>query len=242
MRRFPIGLTITAAAALAVLVGLGVWQLQRLAWKERLLAETAALRRAPAQPIAPVLRRAAAGADVAFIRVAVSCQPQAAPAPAAYRYAVRGGTIAWRLLTACRLPPGPFDCVILDRGLVASDAGGMAPQPAAFPAPGQVVGVLRELGARPLLGGEDMDRPGAPPAFRVVDRRALARLATAAGLARPAPLLLAVESEAPPLAGVDPAALPESIPNNHLGYALTWFGLALALVWIWAARVLGGGS
>jgi surfeit locus 1 family protein len=240
VRRFPIGLTIAAAIAFAVLIGLRVWQLQRLAWKERLLADVAALRNAPAQPIAPVLHRAAVGADVAFIRVEVTCQPSAAPA--AFRYAVRGGTIAWRLLTACRLPSGPFDGVILDRGLVASDSGHMAPRPADFAAPGEVVGVLRELGARPLLGGEDMDRPGAALAFRVVDRRALARLAAAAGLARPAPLLLAVEGETPALAGVSPAPLPESIPNNHLGYALTWFGLALALAWIWAARVFGAGS
>ena len=36
-------------AAFAVLVGLGVWQLQRLKWKEAILARVAALQWAPAR-------------------------------------------------------------------------------------------------------------------------------------------------------------------------------------------------
>ena len=76
----------------------------------------------------------------------------------------------------------------------------------------------------------------------MVDADALASIAGASQIARPAPYMLAVEAESPPLAGVLPAPLPQDIPNNHLGYALTWFGLAIALVWIWAARVFGRGN
>ena len=32
-RRFPVGLTIAVAISLAILIGLGSWQLQRLHWK-----------------------------------------------------------------------------------------------------------------------------------------------------------------------------------------------------------------
>ena len=42
-RRFPVGLTIAVAISLSILIGLGVWQLQRLAWKESLLARVEAL-------------------------------------------------------------------------------------------------------------------------------------------------------------------------------------------------------
>ena len=43
LRRFPWGLTVTVLIALAILVALGVWQLQRLEWKEGVLARRAAV-------------------------------------------------------------------------------------------------------------------------------------------------------------------------------------------------------
>jgi len=46
-RGFPIGLTISAAIAFLILIGLGTWQVQRLHWKEGLLARIAALQAAP---------------------------------------------------------------------------------------------------------------------------------------------------------------------------------------------------
>jgi len=39
IRRLPIIPTIVVAAAVAVMIGLGIWQLQRAKWKERLLAQ-----------------------------------------------------------------------------------------------------------------------------------------------------------------------------------------------------------
>ncbi len=48
---FPYGLTIAVAVCLVILLGLGAWQMQRLAWKETLLARIAALQDAPAQPV-----------------------------------------------------------------------------------------------------------------------------------------------------------------------------------------------
>ncbi len=34
-----------------------------------------------------------------------------------------------------------------------------------------------------------------------------------------------------------PAPLPLDIPNNHLGYAITWFGLAAALAGVYLAML-----
>jgi cytochrome oxidase assembly protein ShyY1 len=47
MRRLPIFPTIVVAAAVALLVGLGLWQLQRAKWKEGLLAHYAAAQKMP---------------------------------------------------------------------------------------------------------------------------------------------------------------------------------------------------
>jgi surfeit locus 1 family protein len=35
-----------------------------------------------------------------------------------------------------------------------------------------------------------------------------------------------------------PAPVPPDIPNRHLEYALTWFGLAAALIGVYAAMLL----
>src|SRR3954462_14116855 len=89
-RRFPVGLTIAVAIAFAILVGLGTWQVQRLHWKEGVLARIAALKAAPAQPLGPALDRAAAGQDVNFTRVSATC-PGLAAAPFVELYAIKDG-------------------------------------------------------------------------------------------------------------------------------------------------------
>jgi len=47
IRRLPIFPTVIAAAAVAMLVGLGVWQLQRAKWKEGVIAHFAAAQKLP---------------------------------------------------------------------------------------------------------------------------------------------------------------------------------------------------
>ena len=71
-RKFPIALTIAAAIAFAILVGLGTWQMQRMHWKEQLLTRIAATQKLPAQPLSQVLARAAAGEEVERVRCRVS--------------------------------------------------------------------------------------------------------------------------------------------------------------------------
>ena len=70
-RRFPIGLTIATVIALTILCGLGSWQLQRLHWKEGVLARLEALKTAPALPLVQVLTATARPEDLAWTRVSV---------------------------------------------------------------------------------------------------------------------------------------------------------------------------
>jgi surfeit locus 1 family protein len=234
VKRFPVGLTLVAAFALAVLIGLGAWQLQRLAWKEHLLARIAALQTARPRPIGDALTAAARGEDMAFTRVAATCLPPTSPAPAVYRYALRDGRVGWRLMSSCVLTGAPWPGVVLDRGLVTRFAGQMEPAAATFPATVQVIGVLRAPGRHSFLDAPPSRTPDGALVLQAVDPAAL-RL-VAGGVT--APLYLAVESETPAPAGITPAALPQDVPNNHFVYALTWFGLAGVLVWMWAAYVI----
>ena len=56
--------------------------------------------------------------------------------------------------------------------------------------------------------------------------------------AAPAPIYLMVERPAPEGQGPIPAPVPADIPNRHLEYALTWFGLAASLIGVYAAMLL----
>ena len=140
-RGFPVGLTIAVAIALAILVGLGTWQLQRMAWKRAVLDRIAALQAAPARPIAPVLARLAEGADADFTRVTVTC-PGLASAPFLELYSVRDGQAGSRLISACPVSGAAYATVLVDRGFVA-DTVSARPPVAVSQAPVTVQGVLR---------------------------------------------------------------------------------------------------
>ena len=238
MRRFPVALTISAAVVFAILVSLGLWQLYRMSWKQDLLARVEALRTAPARPLDETLVLERAAGMVEFRRVIVTCASPSGPTPDAYRYAVPDGQVGWRLLSACRLQGGLFDGIVLDRGVVSRLTGSMAPTLGSYARPGVVIGVLRRPGAKPWLGAAETAAVSGARVFRVLDAAALLRIAGESGLRRPAPYVLAVESEAPALQGVVPAALPQDIPNNHLVYALTWFALAAVMTWFYGAMLI----
>ena len=233
--RFPWGLTITVLIVFTILIGLGDWQLRRLAWKEALLTQIAALAHAPARPLQGVL---GAKGPLEFMRVQADCLPRASPAATLYRYAVADGRIGWRLMSACRVVGAPFDGILLDRGLVTRFAGHTAPVAGVYAPPGRVIGVLRAPGSTPWLGPAMMDGGPGFAALRVADGPSILAFAKMDGLTRPAPYILAVESETPALAGVVPQAIPADIPNNHLVYALTWFALAGILAWFYLAMLV----
>jgi surfeit locus 1 family protein len=54
-----------------------------------------------------------------------------------------------------------------------------------------------------------------------------------------APFYVAQEAPVPPGGWPKPGPIKVSLPDNHLGYAITWFGLALALVGVYIAFVVG---
>ena len=206
--RFPFVLSLVCAAAFAVLVGLGAWQLQRLHWKQAELARIARLNASWPQPIAAVLVLAARGQDVELSRVAATCAP-APRAPARLKMTTDNGQWIARALAPCRLAGAPYAGVIADLGFIEATRGQTEPGAPVIPAPVRLTGVLFKP-APP-------DGP-TPPGF--------------------APYLLSVETEAPPEAGVVPAPYAVSAADNleYVGdYAPTWFGLAGVLAGVYAA-------
>lgn len=228
-KRFPVGLTITVAAALAILIGLGVWQLQRLEWKRDLLTRIEAARTAPAVPIGDVL----GDEDPDYRRVVAVC-PGIATAPYVELYALVDGQMGSRLISACPLEGAPYGSVLVDRGFVAETISARPPVQTNDPRPGGVRGVLR----RPH-NGLDIGTPDDPENGRFYSRR-VEPIAAALGATDPAPVFLMAETSTnPDWAALKPMALPADIANRHLEYAATWFGLAVVLLGVYAAMLRG---
>ncbi|HEX5379036.1 MAG TPA: SURF1 family cytochrome oxidase biogenesis protein [Phenylobacterium sp.] len=230
-KRFPIGLTLATAVALSILIGLGVWQVKRLAWKEALLARVAALQSAPAKPLQPLLEHLPTGPESDFIRVSVDC-PGLGAAPFLELYSVREAGAGSRLISACRVAGGPYRSVLVDRGFVGDQVSARPPVDAADVTPMHLVGVLRSP-----------DRPSfvTPKNDVAANRwywRDVPAMAKVLGVSAPAPLMLMAETSTnPEWKALNPTPLPAEISNRHLEYALTWFGLAAALACVYAASL-----
>src|SRR4051794_2406613 len=97
--RFSLALLLTVGICVAILASLGTWQLQRLGWKERLIARIEALKIAPAEPLPVVLHRLADSVDVEYVRVQAAC-PDLERRPTIRLYAVRDGMIGYRVIAA----------------------------------------------------------------------------------------------------------------------------------------------
>ncbi len=227
--RFPIGLTIAVAIAFAILIALGTWQVQRLAWKQELLARIDALQAAPAQPLGAVLDRVAKGSDADFTRVRVIC-PGLAKAPSVELYTLRDGQAGVRLMSACRIDHTTYASVLVDRGYVADTISARPPVDAVDTAPFELVGVLRKPEA-----GNRFSPSNTPGRWYTRDVTAMAAVLKAS---RPAPLVIMAETATnPDWKGLVPAPIPADIANRHLEYALTWYGLAAALLGVYAAML-----
>ena len=219
--RFPWGLTIVCALALALLMSLGVWQVQRMQWKNGLIAQAEAAAALPPAPPVEVL----ALHDPAFRKILIDC-PGLATAPYVELQTIHEGQAGVRLISACRPTDFPAEFLI-DRGFVAEGISARPPV-AASVTPFRVTAEPREV------------PPPGPMALPVDKGRFFARdtlgMARALGVADPDPnTLFALTSSNPEWQALQPFAPPAAFSNNHLGYALTWFGLALALVGFYIA-------
>ncbi|MBT9471182.1 MAG: SURF1 family cytochrome oxidase biogenesis protein [Pseudomonadota bacterium] len=230
-RRFPVGLTIAVAISLAILVGLGSWQLKRLAWKEGLLARVAALQAAPAKPGVAAMEQMSVGADLDFARVQLEC-PGLASAPYVQLYSVRDGQPGARLVSACHIAGGRYRSILVDRGFVDETVSARPRVNVSDRTPITITGVLR------------VPEPGnfvSPPNDVAANRwyvRDVPAMAKALSADAPAPLVLMAETSSnPEWKALDPAPLPAEISNRHLEYALTWFGLAASLVGVYVAML-----
>lgn len=230
-RRLPIGLTLATLVSLAILIALGVWQMQRLDWKSELLAQIESRSEAPPRPASEILALAASGEDLGFYRVSLTC-PGLAAAPFVQLYAIKDGQAGQRLISACPVSGGAYESILVDRGFVPDTVSERPPVDATASAPVEVIGLLRNPDPANFV------TPDNRPDANLWYSRDVAAMAATLGVSAPAPVFLLAETPTnPDFPALEPTPLPGEIANRHLEYALTWFGLAGALIAVYAAVI-----
>ena len=237
LRRGVLVPSLAAAAAFAVLLSLGVWQLDRKAWKEGLIATIE--ERLSAPPIAlaasPTWPRLTAAEDE-FLRVAMTAELLNDREALVYTSgsSLREGTRGpgYWVFTPARLTDGAV--VMVNRGFVPDGKQDLATRP-----DGQVAGPINMIGVLRWPEPPGLFTPAPDPAHNIWFSRDSNAMAAAKGV-NVAPFYLELESPDPPGGLPRVGRLHPTLPNNHLGYALTWFGLACVLAGVYGTWLFGG--
>lgn len=217
---------LVSLVCLAILLGLGVWQLQRKGEKEALIARIVAQSHVepPADLPAPGTWDPARD-EFERVRVAGTfLHDKETLVHGLAAGAVPGRALqGYYVLTPLRREAG--GTVLVNRGFVPTELRDPAARKAAqVEGPVTVTGILRASEARTLFV------PAADPAKGEWFNRDIASISAAKGLPDSAPYL--VEADATPNPGGWPKGgqLRVDLPNNHLQYAFTWFGIAACLL------------
>jgi surfeit locus 1 family protein len=220
---------LAALAALAILLALGTWQVKRLAWKEGLITSIETRMKSAPLPLAEVEKRFAETGDVDYVPVALT--GALAPAGEQYFLSTHEGESGWNIYAPLQLSDQRV--VMLNRGFVPYDLRDPAKRPGANPA-----GVVNVTGlARNALAAKPSSiTPENDPAKNVWYWKDLASMAENARVPQDKLLPFFVDDWTEQKSGALPVTRTTiiSLPNNHLQYAITWYGLAAALAGIWA--------
>ncbi|MBV9250292.1 MAG: SURF1 family protein [Acetobacteraceae bacterium] len=208
-----------------MLVGLGTWQVQRLHWKRAILAQISQAEAGPPLPLSAI--------SPPYSKVEVTGQfdrSRSALYGAEVRETREGPKLGAQLIEPLIRASAP--AVLVDRGWV----------PLARKTP------LNEAAGLVMITGyvHPADKPGLfSPSDDVANRTFYTlnprKIGPALGLHDIMPFTLVALGPQPTELWPDPAKHLPHPPNNHLSYAVTWYGLAAALVvifLIWARRML----
>ncbi|TKT81148.1 SURF1 family protein [Aquamicrobium sp. LC103] len=226
-----------SALALAVLLALGTWQVQRLHWKEGLLATIQERTTSQPHSLQDVETRLTTTGDVDYwpVRVGGVFHHEGER----HFFATWKGASGYFVHTPLELDDGRL--IFVNRGFVPFDRKDPATRPE-----GQVQGRVEILGlARAAITEKPSfivpDNDPAKNIFYWKDSRAMA---ATSGVGAPDDYVgFFIDADDAP----NPGGLPVGgvtmidLPNNHLQYVVTWYGLAAALcgvvgVWLWRMR------
>ena len=221
-------------AALAILLALGTWQVERLAWKETLIATIDARIASEPRSLQDMQTRLATEGDVDYWPVSLGGEFH--HEGERHFFATHKGQSGYFVYTPFEVDGGRL--ILVNRGFVPFELKDPARR-----AEGQVNGWQKITGlARNRLSAKpSWIVPDNDPAKNLFYWKDLDAMASSSGVgAREDYLGFFVDANDAP----NPGGLPVGgvtlidMPNNHLQYAITWYGLALALVAVLATWLL----
>ena len=210
MRQYLSALII-GVGGIAILLSLGLWQVRRLAWKEGIIAAIEA--RIAAEPVA--FAGLAAPDPATDLYRAVNLSGHSTGEELLVLSGRKGEGAGFEVIAVFETDDGRR--ILLDRGFIP-EAARDQPRP---PVPLAVTGNLH------WPDETDSFTPPPDPSRHLWFARDVAAMAESV---KTLPILVVVRTEAGDDQGIVPVPVDTSaIPNDHLGYAITWF--SLAAVW-----------
>ena len=240
-RRSWLGLLAPAVLAFAVLIGLGVWQIQRKAWKEGLIASLTERLAAPPKglPAAKSWTQLDQATDEyrrVHFTTTFDLGQEAFVFASATAFRPDVSSPGYWVFVPARLGDGSV--VMINRGFVPDNRRDPQSRPEGqISAPVDIVGAMRWPDTRHWF------TPNDEPAHNLWFARDPVSIAAAKGIGAVAPFYVEQEAPVPPGGLPRPGKLVVSLPDNHLQYAITWFGLAAVLAGVfisWAYTSVQG--
>jgi len=230
----PVGIVgaFLVIVAFCALIALGTWQVQRLQWKEGLLATIAERMHSDPVPLSEIEKLHREGKDVEYRPVKVSGTFD--NSKERYFFATYQGASGYFVYTPLTTDAG--EIVFVNRGFVPFDRKEPSTRPGSF------------VEGETTLTGLARAAPAEKPSFIVPDNQVaknvfywkdLRAMAESTGVAgqKLVPFFIDAarkpHSNALPIGGVTVVDL----PNNHLQYAFTWYGLAAVLAIVVASSL-----
>lgn len=212
-------------AAFAVLISLGTWQVNRLHWKEDLLA--AIEERSTAQPAGLEMIESLLASGEPIDYRAARASGRFINDRERHFFATFEGQSGYYVYTPLELDDGRL--LFVNRGFVPYDRKEPSTRPQSLVEGEQTItGLARaRLEEKPSFMVPENDEAG-----NIFYWKDLDRMAASAGLPAESVLPFFLDADATPV----PGGLPRGgvtvidLPNSHLQYAITWYGLALALL------------
>jgi surfeit locus 1 family protein len=217
-------LSFASMVAFAALVSLGLWQLDRLQWKLDLIAEVDRNLAAPPLALAEALEL---GAAAQYRKVGVDGTFDNAKEAYLFTTGAGGGPV-YHVIVPLRTTDGRT--FLVDRGAVPKDKLDPATR-----RDGQLADIRHVVGVWRTPEKPGAFAPAPDMAHRIWYARDLAGIARADGVTLTAPVL--IEADATPNPGGWPKGGQTVVAfrNEHLQYAITWFGLAAVLLGVYIA-------
>lgn len=235
-------LSLCAVLALGVLIALGSWQVKRLHWKEALISKVEArIKQAPVQladltPVNPALKGSDEDLEYRAVKVTGTFDHE----QEFFYYATLKGVPGFHVYTPLKLSgadEGSGKFVFINRGFVPDNKKTIKERPESI--------TSGEVTLTGLFRWPDFDKPNSFIPDNDVKAgiffwRDLTLMRTQAGLSAEQvhPFFIYADkkpNQTLPIGGVTII----DFPNSHLAYAITWYGLALTLIGVYGALLIG---